>query len=67
MRGLENTDAQVEHALRMTRWALRECQATGDDRVLGAFRLLGARGCTGVLPGEQGRLATFRRLRARLP
>ncbi len=66
MQGVENVDAQARHALKMARWALRECRTRGDARILGAFRLLGARGCNGVLPGEGERLASFKRVRGML-
>lgn len=64
MHGLENIDVQATHAAKMARWALAECHAKGDARVLGAFRLLGGKGCDGHLPGENDRLATFKRIRA---
>ena len=66
MQGVENTDAQVQHALKMARWALTECHAQGDARILGAFRLLGAKGCNEPLKGEADRLATYKRVRGLL-
>jgi hypothetical protein len=66
MLGIENTDAQVAHALKMAAWALRDCHLEGDARVLSAFRRLGGLGCQQELPGEQKRLATYRMIRGRL-
>ncbi len=64
MHGLENIGSQAAQAARLARWALSECRAQGDARVLGAFRLLGGKSCTGSLPGEADRLAAFKRTRA---
>jgi hypothetical protein len=66
MQGLENVDVQAAHAAKMARWALFECHAQGDAKILGAFRLLGGKGCNGYLPGEGDRLAAYKRVRARL-
>jgi hypothetical protein len=66
MLGVENTAIQVEQAARHARWALHECKATGDERVLSAFRVLGGKRCSSPLPGEQDRLARFKKMRAAL-
>lgn len=66
MNGVENTQAQADQAAGMARWALRACNAKGDDRIVMAFRRLGALGCNEPLAGEQERLATFKRVRAKL-
>lgn len=66
MIGVENTEAQAEQAARMAQWALRDCHAQGDDRIVKAFRRLGARGCNEPLKGEQDRLAAFKLVRAKL-
>jgi hypothetical protein len=66
MIGVENVQAQADQAASMARWALRDCHATGDMRIVTAFRRLGARGCDEQLPGEQDRLAAFKRVRAKL-
>jgi hypothetical protein len=66
MIGIANVDAQAAHAAKMTRWALAECHKQGDERILSAFRLLGAKGCNGYLPGERDRLAAYKLVRARL-
>lgn len=63
MHGVENTPMQVARAVRQARWALRQCP---DDRIRGAFRVLGARGCGLPLKGEAERVATFGRIRSRL-
>lgn len=61
--GIELTGIQAEEAARRARWALRACPA---DRIRGAFRVLGGNGCTKALRGEDERVATFKRVRARL-
>lgn len=66
MIGVENTRFQVEQAAKHARWAMRECRLTGDARIVSAFRMLGARGCNQPLKGEGERLATYRKVRARL-
>lgn len=63
MQGVENTRAQAARAVALARWALRQCP---DDRVRGAFRVLGARHCDQPLRGEADRLATFERTAALL-
>lgn len=62
MHGIENTRAQVEHAVKMTRWALGRCK--GDARC--AFRLLGGLAPTTPLKGEDGRVADYEKARRRL-
>ncbi len=63
MHGVENTRAQAEQAARHARWALRQCP---DDRIRGAFRVLGGRACYQRLKGEDDRVAAFERIRRRL-
>jgi hypothetical protein len=63
MHGVENTRAQAEHAARMARWALRQCP---DDRIRGAFRVLGGRACWQPLKGDELRVADFQKMRGRL-
>jgi hypothetical protein len=66
MHGVDNVDVQAREALKMARWAMNECRMKGDERILSGFRMLGAKGCHGVLPGERDRLAAFKRVRASL-
>lgn len=63
LHGVELTRLQAEEAARRARWALNQCKA---DRIRGAFRVLGGNGCTKALRGEDERVATFRRVRAKL-
>jgi len=63
MIGVENTRVQAEQAAKHARWALRQCP---EDRVRGAFRVLGGRACWQSLKGEEKRVADFGRIRARL-
>ena len=62
MHGLENVPVQAREAAKKVRWALRECR--GD--VKGAFAVLGGRGCSGTIPGVEGRVEMFRKLRKRM-
>jgi hypothetical protein len=63
MAGFENLEFQARKAVKMSRWALSTCRTRGDERILGAFRVLGGRGCAYPIRGEQARLATFKKLR----
>jgi len=66
MHGLANVEFQAKRAVKLARWAMNECRMKGDERILSGFRMLGAKGCHGVLPGERERLAVFKRVRTRL-
>jgi len=66
MTGIENVEHQAEVAARHARWALSACHETGDARILGAFRLLGAKHCDQAMKGERERLATYRKVRGLL-
>lgn len=61
--GVEMTRVQAAEAMRRARSALRMCPA---DRIRGAFRVLGGNGCTRALKGENERVETFQRVRAKL-
>lgn len=63
MHGVENTPLQAREAAKKVRWALRQCPA---NRIVGAFRVLGGRGCQYELPGENERVAMFERVRRRM-
>lgn len=60
--GVENAREQALEAALRARRALRSCPT-----VEGAFRHLVGRGCSSPLPGVDKRVATFRRVIARLP
>ena len=63
LEGIENTRAQAAEAMKRARSAMRTCPA---DRIRGAFRVLGGMGCTRALRGEDARMETFQRVRAKL-
>lgn len=59
--GVENVRGQAQEAALRARRALAWC-----GTVEGAFRSMGGRGCSGLLPGVERRMATFRTVLARL-
>ncbi len=56
-----NIDAQVRSAARMVRWAMRECRTP-----VGAFRRRSGLACDRKLRGEEARVRSFQRARAKL-